>query len=293
MVFTNTFSFFHHHSLSKKNILAAYIRFFKWQIKSTLLKGPFKHKFVNDAYLLVKKGMTGATGNVYVGLHEFNDMGFLLHYLQPNDCFVDVGANIGSYTILAAAAKKNQTISIEPDRNNFNWIQKNVTLNNCNHLVTIHNVALGKSKDTLKFSKQFDTVNHIVAENENSEFIEVEVDTLDNILYNTNPSIIKIDVEGYETNVLKGALSTLDKKSLQAIIIELNGSGNRYGFDENLIHNLLLSKNFLPYTYNPYSRELIESKIFGTHNTIYLRDIEEVRNRVLNAKPFSVLNQTI
>lgn len=48
--------------------------------------------------------MTGATGNIYVGLHEFEDMAFLLHVLRRTDLFVDVGANIGSYTILAGGA---------------------------------------------------------------------------------------------------------------------------------------------------------------------------------------------
>lgn len=46
--------------------------------------------------------MTGATGNWYCGLQEYEDMSFVLHALRPGDLFVDVGANIGSYSILAA-----------------------------------------------------------------------------------------------------------------------------------------------------------------------------------------------
>jgi hypothetical protein len=54
-------------------------------------------------------GMTGATGNLYVGLHEFEEMAFLLHFLRPGDLFADVGANVGSYTILAAVAVERGT----------------------------------------------------------------------------------------------------------------------------------------------------------------------------------------
>jgi hypothetical protein len=58
--------------------------------------------FVGDTRLLVARGMRGATGNVYVGLHEFEEMAFALHALRPSSRFIDVGANVGSYTVLAA-----------------------------------------------------------------------------------------------------------------------------------------------------------------------------------------------
>jgi len=48
---------------------------------------------VNGSKFLVKTGETGLTGNIYTGLHEFPDMGFLLHFLRAEDLFVDIGAN--------------------------------------------------------------------------------------------------------------------------------------------------------------------------------------------------------
>jgi hypothetical protein len=42
------------------------------------------------------------SGNIYAGLHEFGDMAFVLHFLRAGDLFADVGANIGSYTVLAS-----------------------------------------------------------------------------------------------------------------------------------------------------------------------------------------------
>src|SRR5262249_33022330 len=68
-------------------------RFACWQIGERLARGPVTVQFVNSAQLLASPGMTGATGNVYVGLHKFSDMSFVLHFLRPNDLFVDVGAN--------------------------------------------------------------------------------------------------------------------------------------------------------------------------------------------------------
>lgn len=61
--------------------------------------------WIEGARLMVRNGMTGATGNIYCGLHEFTDMSFVLHLLRPDDLFVDVGANIGSYTVLGKVCK--------------------------------------------------------------------------------------------------------------------------------------------------------------------------------------------
>ena len=47
--------------------------------------------FVNRTHLIASHGMIGATGDWYCGLREYEEMGFLLHVLQPGDLFVDVG----------------------------------------------------------------------------------------------------------------------------------------------------------------------------------------------------------
>ena len=57
--------------------------------------------------------MTGATGNIYAGLHEFVDMAFCLHLLRSGDLFVDVGANIGSYTVLASKVAGANSVTLE------------------------------------------------------------------------------------------------------------------------------------------------------------------------------------
>ena len=48
--------------------------------------------------------MHGVTGNVYCGLHDFAEMSFMLHLLRAGDLFADIGANVGSYTVLALIA---------------------------------------------------------------------------------------------------------------------------------------------------------------------------------------------
>ena len=78
----NTLSFLLNHPLSRGRKLQILRRFAAWQIGARLVPGPVVCPFANGSWLLARPGMTGATGNVYVGLHEFEDMAFVLHVLR-------------------------------------------------------------------------------------------------------------------------------------------------------------------------------------------------------------------
>jgi FkbM family methyltransferase len=237
--------------------------------------------------------MTGATGNLYCGLHEFEDMLFLLHFLRKNDLFMDVGANIGSYTILASSHVFANTISIEPVPSTFNHLVKNVFINSSQERVEMKNIALGSKKGSVDFTSNFDTVNH-VATKADTDTIQVSVEKLDDILLDKEvPILIKIDVEGFETEVLNGAAKSILSNELKAIIVELNGSGLRYGYDENLIHEKLLVCGFKPYRYCPINRALTLVQTFGKHNTIYIRDIGFVIERLHNAEKVKIKDKII
>ncbi|MEJ7626598.1 MAG: FkbM family methyltransferase [Ferruginibacter sp.] len=79
--------------------------------------------------------MAGATGNIYMGLHEFPDMGFLLHFLRSEDLFFDIGSNIGSYTILASGQVGAKTFAFEPVPSTFSALHKNILANNLESIV--------------------------------------------------------------------------------------------------------------------------------------------------------------
>ncbi len=289
------FRYINNHPLAGKHRLKAYVKFFNWQISQVLNPGERKVPFVGNTSLMVKKGMAGATGNIYTGLHEFNDMGFVVHFLRKEDLFADIGANIGSYTVLAAGYSGARTLSFEPLPETFQQLKKNIRVNKLEDKVSLHNIGLGSERTSLMFTSDFDTVNHVVLSSEIDNYsgvIKVDVFPFDAILQQGEmPALVKIDVEGFETEVLKGMSSTLADKRLKAIIIELNGSGGRYGYDEDLIHKSLLEFGFSPYLYDPFKRELKITAGHGVHNTIYLRDLDYVNNRVKNADKVSVFSE--
>src|SRR5450432_2639822 len=93
------FNFIDQHPLARRHKFKAMYRFFFWQLSQLFYPHEVIIPFVGSTKLIVKKGLTGATGNIYTGLEEFSDMGFLLHFLRKTDLFADIGANIGSYTV--------------------------------------------------------------------------------------------------------------------------------------------------------------------------------------------------
>jgi hypothetical protein len=104
MSYLNTLTFIINHPLNRIRRLQAIREYVSWQIGSFLVSTDVVFEWINGSKFLVHKGETGLTGNIYTGLHEFSDMGFLRHVLRPTDLFIDVGANVGSYTILACGA---------------------------------------------------------------------------------------------------------------------------------------------------------------------------------------------
>lgn len=283
------------HPLGKRHPFRALFRFLCWQLQTAITPSRFIVKtFISPLKFYGRKGLTGITGNIYTGLHEFNDMAFLLHLLLPDDVFFDIGANVGAYTLLAAGVCKAKTVALEPVPATFNILDKNVSLNELHDKVTLLNCGAGATAGTITFSVHEDTTNHVVANGETTDVKEtLPIISIDSLLSDHHPCLIKIDVEGYETEVLKGMHETLESASLKAIIIELNGSGGRYGFDERMIHELLLSKGFLSFSYDAFTRSLTKLATYGSYNTIYCRDLAFVEERIKNAKSIEIMSEVL
>lgn len=282
------------HPLASRNRPRAIGRFLGWQIRQGIRRRPEKLTFVEDSVLVVEKGMFAATGNIYTGLVEFNDMSFVLHSLRPGDTFVDVGANIGTYTILAAKNAGAHVISFEPIPSTFEKLRRNVTANEVNEIVDLRRYGVSDQAGTLHFTNSIDAMNHVLRDHEvanRTDVAEVPTDALDELLKGHQPALMKIDVEGFEWPVLTGAGSVLASPSLKALIIELNGTGSHFGYDENKIHELLLSHGFVPYSYEPFSRQLkVEPGYYGHDNTIYIKDAEWAGHRVKTSRKYNILN---
>jgi FkbM family methyltransferase len=282
------------HPFNQKRKFKAFIGFFKWQFVSRIWRNFLIHQLTENSKVLVRNGLIGVTGNIYTGLLEFEDMMFALHFLEKDDVFIDVGANVGVYSIMLSAEKQAKSFAFEPIPETFKILETNVKINNLENKIKIFNIGLGNERKKIKFFSNLDVSNHVISNQEvtGENVITLDISPLDDLSI-SEPVCIKIDVEGFEMEVLKGANSLLNSKSLNAIIIELNGSGLKYGVEDIDIHNYLLNYGFAPISYNPFTREIKDLDIYGNKNTIYIRDKYIVNSRIIRSPKININGQRI
>ncbi len=252
--------------------------------------------WIGGTRILVGLGETGLTCNVYCGLHEFEFMSFAIHFLRDTDTFVDVGANSGSYTILAAGVAGCKVIAIEPVPYAYERLIDNVQLNRLASKVTCLNIGAGALEEELNFSIDQDTMNHVIGEQEKTaNQATVCIKPLDSIVPLDGNILLKIDVEGYESKVIDGAEKVLRSNVVAAVIMELNGSGARYGFNDYDLHLRMKRLGYIACIYSPFERTITEiqsiDKSMG--NTIYIKNPSVVRGRLTSAAKFQVFAKSI
>jgi len=282
------------HPLNQNGKIRALLRFAKWQIGSRLVPGDVLFEWVNGAKLVVRPGETAATGNIYAGLFEFSDMAYVIHVLREDDLFIDVGANIGSFTVLAGAVAGARGFSFEPAPSTFKKLAMNIKVNRLDDKMQCFNIGLGAQQGTIAFTNDEGATNHALSESETSErAIQVDVSTLDIVLADQSPHVMKIDVEGYETLVLEGAEETLKKESLHSVLIELQGHGKRYGFDESKIFDMMAKLGFEMFSYDPVNRSLLnlQGEKPESGNVLFIRNHEAASQAVRDSKEFEVHGQ--
>ena len=290
MSLLDTVRFILDHPLNSGNRLGSLWRFASWQIGARLVPGPVAVDFVEGTRLLVSRGQAGATGNIYTGLHELSEMAFVLHMLREGDLFVDVGANVGSYTVLAAGVTGANVVAFEPGAKAYRSLLDNVRLNDLGALVESRNEAAGDKVGEVQFTQNADTVNHVVAlASDDAPAVNVPMNTLDNALAGRVPVMMKIDVEGFESSVIAGAPATLAGEQLQSVVMETNGSGAGYGASDDELHAGMIRAGFTPCRYEPFTRKVEPIESYSSSgNTIYVRDVAFASARVAGARKLSI-----
>ena len=224
-------------------------RILRWQTLGRLRRGPRAMRWIGDARLLCAHGMHGLTGNIYYGLAEFPDMAFVLHLLRAGEGFADIGANAGSYTVLAGKVVGARVHAVEPDAEALEALAGNIALNRIGGSVTVHPVALAEHNGTLRFTKGRGTMNRAAGSGEGG-VVAVSARRADELLAGQAVVACKIDVEGGEEGVLAGAGGLLTEPQLLAIEIETVSDASRA---------LLKNAGFAERWYDPFARTLVRA----------------------------------
>lgn len=230
---------------------------------------------------------------IYFGFEE-EEVEFLRKYLKAGDNFIDIGSNVGLYSLIAAELIGNTgtVLAFEPTPETFARLIENISINNIK-IISANNIGLsdrsGRSK--LYTSKDgFDAWNSFakLPQLENSSETMVAISTLDDILAinqkKMDVSLIKLDVEGWEYFVLQGSKDLLSKSDAPVIMVEFNEvNAFSAGYYCGNIYDLLKEYGYEWYKYDSISNSLIaqpKKLHYACENLIAVKDIEKVIFRI-------------
>lgn len=190
--------------------------------------------------------------------------------------FYDIGANVGTYSLIAALNKDKdiKIYSFEPSFTNFYQLAKNISVNNCEECIFPLNIAVSElsSVDYFNYnSLETGTAVHAFGEpidSQGEKFTPVMRQLLfslsiDELVYKYNipiPNHLKIDVDGIEEKILVGASKVLESEQVKSVLIEINESDN-----EKKIIELMESKGL-----KFVSKRVVDNGIAG--NYIFVRE---------------------
>jgi FkbM family methyltransferase len=164
-----------------------------------------------------------------LGVYEPQKVGAVQRLMPRGGTFIDIGGNKGDFALLAAkiAGAGSRVICVEPEPTNASWIRKSVALNNYN--IEVHEMALsdGKGDAVLHLGKMsgFHTILDGVPNHEQVGAVTVKLQTLDALLSERGidrVDLIKIDVEGAEMKVLRGATQTLSRNQNLTLLLDVH-----------------------------------------------------------------------
>ena len=231
------------------------------------------------------------------GWHE-PSITFLLENLSRVDsAFVDVGSHLGYFSILFSSIPGNKSLAIELDPSNFNELQRAVAFQPMaiGERIAILHCGVSDAAGTIALpAKRPLSPSHSItaAARAESNQVKVEIATLDEILQSRNfiPDIIKIDVEGFEVNVLHGAdivLSTV--KPL--LIIEVHPQHMaKTGHDPSMIKIFLNERGYIIYSLDCHRSTVISpltevNQITNTHDhgIVCVHETDSARRSLLTS----------
>ena len=250
------------HPNNRKKKFLSLSKFFGWQLYKRITHHHLDIQLLQNIKLRCYPDSQSASAAIYCGLYDYHEMNFLLRYLREEDSFLDIGANIGIYTLLAASKIKSGCIySFEALPTNYLRLEENIRLNNLTQVKPL-SIAIADSvgsvtisNNTKSDSTAFITTN---TTNTTAESLQIPSSTLDNLLQNENLNhltLAKMDIEGAEILAFKGATSLLQQQRPHVWILELL-NGVNHGYCKQDIVKLLQDYGYGLYHYNADTNKL-------------------------------------
>jgi FkbM family methyltransferase len=279
---------------SKLQRFIAILKIFIFKIR-LLWHGKVVVSWLNDTKLVITQGAHAATGNYYLGLMEKADMTFLIRFLTSQDRLIDVGANVGTFTLIASSLVGAKSMAFEPVGETYNMLLENIRVNGVTSLVTLQRKIVSDSYKSYTITNNLGAKNRVLLfedRNDRGSSECIESIMLDDCQYflpvdREAFTFIKIDVEGHEPSVLRGANQIIKTKKNIVFIVELMPNTD----SAREVVNQLTSANYIKLKYDEVNGTFSEFSLENLHercNAIFIQNdaFKALRNRPY--KEFSV-----
>jgi FkbM family methyltransferase len=199
------------HPANRHRRLRAVAAALGWQVHKRLGRGPRDVAFFGWTLRCHPDSNSASNVIYFTPRYDPDEMGFMQDYLRPGDGFLDVGANIGTYALLARrlVGGDGLVVALEPHPVAAARCRENLQLNHLDD-VELHEAAVADVAGTAEFLDDFDVSNRIRSDSDGAVATRtVAMVTLDEVLGDRPMALGKLDVEGHETAALRGAVHRL------------------------------------------------------------------------------------
>jgi len=221
---------------------------------------------------------------VAYGRREIFSTDYFKHSIKKEEILLDIGANIGYYTLIAAKkARKGKIYAVEPVKENIKVLKENIDLNDCKNCL-IFALAISsrnaKSNIYVHEKKNWSSFNKLPGKSKKQLTRTMTLDKFIKNEINKVPSFIRMDVEGHELEILIGAKNTLKNAKKLRIMVEIHP---HYLGDQNIDKFLdILEKNSFK----------IEKIILEVSPRLYhYRGLYNRYRRIFNILPFGPVDK--
>jgi FkbM family methyltransferase len=194
----------------------ALLRAVTYQARARLLRRRSLARLGERSLLWVDLHRTSAAAALYANPPDPNEMLAWRSALRDGGLFIDVGANIGTYTLWAAELGA-EVIAVEPAADTYALLLENIALNGYDRVTAVH-AAAGDHCGTARFTAGLDAGNSLAADGA----VVTELVTVDSLIGSRHVAGLKVDVEGFEITVLRGAARAFAERRIGLVQLEWN-----------------------------------------------------------------------
>ncbi len=225
--------------------------------------------------------------------YETTDSAMIMHLVSPNDCVLDIGANMGWYSInIAKTYPQSNVHAFEPIPKTYSFLEQNIKLNEVEN-VTSHHFGLSSERKDITFyfypEGGVNASSANLSERVDAELITCHVERLDDFV-NVNKlkiDFIKCDVEGAELFVYQGAIETLQRDKPIVFTEMLRKWAAKFNYHPNEILNLFASIGYRCFFADGatlkelfvMTDETTQTNFFFLHSEKHRQSIEKLTNR--------------